>query len=760
MRRFALVSLTLTAAMLGSLALSAGALAVVVDMNAPGQTSVQFDNSARGGYYGLALVPSTRTAPNTTKEALAAAHVPYVASGAKCDDPALTPDLTLPDDGICYHGGPVMHDTEVFALTWDPLRRYWSGTRDYVEQFLRDVADGSGTLTSPYAVTTQYRNAAGASAGKAYKYGGGCIDYGNPNHVSNRNTTCSFPTSTQTGPGNNYPAPASQCPPAGQSYTYASPDGSGFTANDQCITDTQVRAEVKAIVGQMHLASHTQPGYQPEVVLPVPPRVEVCLNAAGSLCSANGSVTPPAPQVTTTPVQVGGVPMGTYQVEIAYATGANSQSLASTPATVTLTQNSNVMISSPPLPQDGAVNGWYVYLTQAGGATYSLQQSLGSPLLINTDYTLSGTPSSSGPAPPPLPFFCSYHSQVRVGGTNWAYVVQPWTVMTQCDEPDSPIIPQNPPPDVLSKDAGIRLVSPLSQAQLAATVDPQLNGWFNGLDGLEINDNGGCVPLADGLDSVTVGTSSQNPYLLQHEFNNAGVMESDPFTYFGCAPGVILSPSFIVPSPIDQGEVVSFDGSTTSSTLIVPNADYVWNFGDHTSATGPSVVHRFAKAGYYHVTLTVTDRGGNVRSITQTVEVLQSDGQPPSKGSHPGGGGHHSSGFKVHLQLLPQSLKDVLHDGLEVRVSSNEPANGFATLSIPQSAAKKAHIHGNRTSFGVVVGRGTVSGIKDGTGGLRVRISSATASQLSHLGYLSLTLRLALVDKSGTHLSVQATGRY
>jgi hypothetical protein len=154
----------------------------------------------------------------------------------------------------------------------------------------------------------------------------------------------------------------------------------------------------------------------------------------------------------------------------------------------------------------------------------------------------------------------------------------------------------------------------------------------------------------------------------------------------------------------------------------------------------------------------VTDRGGNVLSLAKTVEVLQSNGQPPSSNS---GGGHHgSSHFMVHLQLLPQSLKQVLGSGMQVRVSSNEQADGFASLLISKSAAQRARIHGNRTSFGVVVGRGTVSGIKDGTVSLRVRLSSSTASKLAHMGYLSLTLRLALVDKSGTHVTAQVTGRY
>ena len=38
-----------------------------------------------------------------------------------------------------------MHKNETFDLSWDPRPRNWASTRFYVEQFLRDVADGSGT---------------------------------------------------------------------------------------------------------------------------------------------------------------------------------------------------------------------------------------------------------------------------------------------------------------------------------------------------------------------------------------------------------------------------------------------------------------------------------------------------------------------------------------------------------------------------------------------------------------------------------------
>ena len=131
-------------------------------------------------------------------------------------------------------------------------------------------------------------------------------------------------------------------------------------------------------------------------------------------------------------------------------------------------------------------------------------------------------------------------------------------------------------------------------------------------------------------ESVTVGNSAQNPYVLQREFNNAGVIETDPNAP-SCASRVDLSPAFVVPSAIDQGTWSSWTGRTTVSTLMVPRAGYIWNFGDGKSAVGPSVVHSFAKGGIYTVDLTVTDRGGNVRSSGQTIgQVLGPGGKPVS----------------------------------------------------------------------------------------------------------------------------------
>jgi len=622
-----------------SLVLASGARAVVVN--------------DQGTSAGVALVPGTSLPGAVTADT----------STAQCIDPALPPDLILPNTGLCSHGGNVMHQNETFALTWDPDRRYWASTRGYVEQFLSDVASGSGTFSSPYAVTGQYTDGSGRAANSSL-YGGGCVDFGNPGGFS-----CQFANANGSGSGNNYPG-ASQtgsCVSAVSGVNQFHEDSSGGfgdASNDICLTDSDIQSELSTIISQAGLLGRTKPGYTPLVVLMTPPGLEVCLDSSGTLCSAN-----------------------------------------------------------------------------------------------------SGSASSTAGK------FCSYHSQVDVGGTEVAYVVQPWTVSwtaaTGCDDPGVAPWQADPTPQQLATGAGARLVSPLSQGQLAAIVNPGLNGWFNNASGSEINDNG-CVPLPNGLDSATVGSSAQNPYYLQREFNNAGVIESDP-NALACEGQVLLSPTFVVPSAVNQGDTVEFDGSTTASSLIVPASGYAWDFGDGTTAVGPSVVHSYANGGTYTVKLTVTDRGGNVASLSQTIAVLGSNGQsvpagttqPTGSGGAGGSGGGTTSApaLRVRILLMPQALRAVLRSGIAVRVSSNEAANGFATVSITRSTAKRVHIKGGHGPS-VVIGRGTVSGVTAGTVTLRLHLSRGVSSKLKSLRHVTLTVRLALVAAAGDHFAIDAAGRY
>ncbi len=587
---------------------TSAAQAVVLDVN--------------GNRYGLALVPGTSTA-----------GLPTVTSTAPCSDPWLSPDLagpSLPPTALCWQGGgttpsdAVMHANETFAITWDPIRADWATTRNYLEQFMRDVADASNTFTSPYALTTQY-NDSGGRAGNVSKYAGGCIDYGSPG-----GSACQFGNTIGTGPGNNYGA-------------------SGCTANgsNPCLTDQQVQSELATMITNMGLAGRVQSGYTPLLVLLTPPGVQVCLdsNPSSPICSAH-----------------------------------------------------------------------------------------------------SGSSGGSGPA------FCSYHSYVTVNNRRFAYVVQPWTTYTSCDEPNLPALPIPASAQQVAWDAGARLVNPLSQAELAAVVNPWLNAWFAN-NGAEINDNG-CEPGGDPNDAVVIGASNQNSYFLQPEFNNAGAIEIDPNALM-CELGVALSPTFVVPSPIDRGDVVAFDGSVTVSTLIVPGAGYHWNFGDGTTSIGPSVVHSYAYGGTYTVTLSVSDRGGNSSTISQSVDVLGPGPPGPPPGPPPG----LSPGLSLRAQLIPQGLRSVLRSGIVMRVTSNVQADGIVTLTISRAAARRAHIKAGRGPT-VTVGRGTVSGIRAGTATLHLRLSQGTALKLRRLGHVTVTVRLSLFASGGRHIALDIAGRY
>ncbi len=733
MRRYSLKAqrlfLATAAALVASLAVAvAGAQAIVVNDG--------------GTQAGVALTPSARLASLP-------GGVTAVTSGGSCTDPWLAADLggpNLPNDALCYRGGAVIHKNETFALTWDQQRAYWSQTRGFVEQYLRDVADSSGSLGSPYAVATQYSDS-GGRAQNASVFGGGCIDYG-----VTGGSACEY--GSPTGAGHNFPA--SGCPVAGDSFVTPT----AVVLNTTCLTDAQLKSEVSTMVTQTGILGRTQPGYTPLVTLLMPPEVATCLDASGTLCSVNNNLTPPPPIVNSSNTSAGRIPAGTYHVVITYDMSGNESAPSSAGSVVTVdnnSQNSSITITSP--PSAPGATGWYAYVTGTNGFRYTLQSG---STAIGTDLTLNSL-TSSGATPPTDMAFCSYHSQVNVGGTEVSYVVQPWSAGTECDEPDAPKIPDFPTPLQMAVGVGQRLVSPLSQAELAAITNPGLNGWA-GLDGGEIEDELGCFPEANQLDKITLGNSGQNPYYLQREGNNAATLEFDPSTYFGCAPVVDLGPSFVVPSAVNAGDVVQFDGSSTDSTLIVPNQGYAWNFGDGTTATGPSVVHTFVKGGTYTVKLTVTDRGGNVNTLSQTVQVLGGSGQvtppaPPGSGSGSGSGSKSGPALAVRIQLLPQSLKAVLHNGIAVRVSSNKAANGIATVWIPRAAAKRAHIKTGRGGA-VRIGIGTIASIKDGRVTLRLHLSSATSKKLRGLRHLTLTVRLSLVAAGNHRLSIVAAGRY
>ena len=141
----------------------------------------------------------------------------------------------------------------------------------------------------------------------------------------------------------------------------------------------------------------------------------------------------------------------------------------------------------------------------------------------------------------------------------------------------------------------------------------------------------------------------------------------------------------------------------------------------------------------------MTDRGGNVATThADRSRCIGSGGKPTTAADQK------IASSRRGWPLIPQGYKSMLRSGIALRVTSNEPADGFSTISISRSAARRAHLRTGR-SASVVVGRGTVSGIKDGTVKLHLRLSRAMAKKLGRLGHLKLTVRLSLTGATGEH---------
>jgi IPT/TIG domain len=142
---------------------------------------------------------------------------------------------------MSWHGGPVMHSTNVYSIYWAPTGYgYQSGYDTAIDKYFRDVAADSGKLTNVYGAMSQYSDGAGPAL-----------------------YASSFSTSlTDT---NSYPA--SGC------------DDSPYTS--VCVTDGQLQAELQSFVAANGLPTGMSTAYF--VFLPV--SVGTCFDSTSSECS-------------------------------------------------------------------------------------------------------------------------------------------------------------------------------------------------------------------------------------------------------------------------------------------------------------------------------------------------------------------------------------------------------------------------------------------------------------------------------------------
>lgn len=170
------------------------------------------------------------------------------------------------------------------------------------------------------------------------------------------------------------------------------------------------------IVGAQILANKISGAVQPAIGSATPTWVP------GMDWIKTGIPAPAAPALSTATTG-GTVAAGTYQAVITYVT-ASGESLPSSSSSQVTTGSTSTLTATSPGAATGAT-GWNVYLTQAGGVTYTKQNS--SPIAIGTNYTATAPPTSTGANPPTMdtslvPALYSWNGSAWVAGASARYV--------------------------------------------------------------------------------------------------------------------------------------------------------------------------------------------------------------------------------------------------------------------------------------------------------------------------------------------------
>lgn len=90
-------------------------------------------------------------------------------------------------------------------------------------------------------------------------------------------------------------------------------------------------------------------------------------------------------------------------------------------------------------------------------------------------------------------------------------------------------------------------------------------------------------------------------------------------------PAELTAVITVAPDTVNILEPVVFDASGSTGPII----EYAWDFGDGTTGSGIEISHTFAETGTYLVTLTVSEEGGKVASLTLEIQVIEPSNKQP-----------------------------------------------------------------------------------------------------------------------------------
>jgi PKD repeat protein len=230
--------------------------------------------------------------------------------------------------------------------------------------------------------------------------------------------------------------------------------------------------------------------------------------------------------------------------------------------------------------------------------------------------------------------YCGYHSYLSASGTEYI------------NEPDNGDAAYGASCGFgwVSNDAATTTLNTTSHEISESITDPELNGWYDPGSGEENGDI--CAwsfVQGDAADSQRLDVSPGNTnnaingdsYIVQAEWDNARNTCSLSADAATGAPVTLPAPSFTDSAagvPLVTGQSLSLDAAASTAPVGRTLTAYRWDFGDGTTAGGPTATHVYTTSGSvpdtpYRVVLTVTDSAGQHNFSVHSVIV---NDQPPT----------------------------------------------------------------------------------------------------------------------------------
>ena len=155
------------------------------------------------------------------------------------------------------------------------------------------------------------------------------------------------------------------------------------------------------------------------------------------------------------------------------------------------------------------------------------------------------------------------------------------------------------------------------------------------------------------------------------------------FFYKGSSPfqGNCTAGFLIIPGPANAGMVNIINTSQGN------NLDYIWDFGNGTTATGATPFFSYTNSGTYQICLTIIDSSANCLDTfcdTITIDSLGNVSRSPISGN---------VGVVVHATAQPNDLLSVsqINNATELMIAPN-PSNGLVTLTANWNEAGNVNV--------------------------------------------------------------------